>query len=183
MRALYNKDYPYDLECNSKIKSLKDVDYEVVSDNFYGVKFTKYDRKYIIDLCTSNNISIKKLLIDILNRLKFLNKEVFTRHYSKIGSNYYKCKNINSQLCYINYTDYDIVLSILPISGSKKIKYSNNQSSEIFNLRDSRVYMFYSKATHTLMIKYKEDINRDLFMLYIISNCRFDYILITKQTK
>ncbi|WUR03797.1 uncharacterized protein VNE69_06117 [Vairimorpha necatrix] len=114
--------------------------------------------------------------LDILNRLKYLNKQVYTQYYTKIMSSYYKCRDINSKLNFINYNDYDLVLSKINIKGSLPIKYKEDVN-EIFEYRDSRVYMFYSRSSHTLMVKYKEEIDREMFLMYLISSCKFDYVL------
>lgn len=144
-----------------------------------GMEVTRSDDNNILVIIDNLKYTVRYPSTDILNRLKYLNKEVILQYYTNITVSYYKCKNINSQLCLINYSDYDMVLSNIYVTGSKKIQYLEDKTpSEIFEYKDLRMHILYSKATHTLLIKFKENINRDLFYMYLISICKFNYMLI-----
>lgn len=159
------------------LKSFLKFKYTGISLNASKEVYSKIDDGHMILYIDNGKYIIRYPNQDILKRLKYLNKVVYDKYYTKINTCYYSNRNINTQLSFVNYKDYDIVLSKNFIAGSKKIEYTDDNMCEIFNYTDKRCYMFYSKSTHTLMVKFKEELNIELFCLFLINICRFNYIL------
>lgn len=163
------------------LKSFLKFKYTGISLNANKEEYSKIDEGHMILYIDNGKYIVRYPCQDILKRLKYLNKAVYEKYYTKIDTCYYSNRNINTQLSFVNYNDYDIVLSKNFISGSKKIEYIDENVCEFFNYTDKRCYMFYSKSTHTLMVKFKENLNVDLFCLFLINICRFNYILKNKN--
>jgi hypothetical protein len=163
------------------LKSFLRFKYTGISLNADKEEYSKIDEELMILYIDNGKYILRYPNQDILKRLKYFNKAVYERYYTKIGTCYSFNRNINSQLSFVNYNDYDIVLSKNFISGSSKIEYIDDNLCDFFNYTDKRCYMFYSKSTHTLMVKFKEELNIDLFCLFLINICRFNYILKNKK--